>query len=245
MGRVTAADQWRVGPRNEAFGRAWVGLGAPGSRPGGRPRRRQEGLRPPREGESVLLVGWARRAVPTDGWGGAYRSRIPRFSRDSSRDASRDSAGLLARHYVLESRGRPGDSTTRGFAGRPAQPQEAPGEYFYENGLRVKRYRGMASLEAMQAGGAKRYLTDRADPVQVPQGVSGTVVDKGSLVDYLPYLMKGLSQAFQDMGYRDVPSLHAALYDGRLRFERRTTAALAEGTVHRLYSYVEPRFGIK
>jgi IMP dehydrogenase len=126
-----------------------------------------------------------------------------------------------------------------------AGTQEAPGEYFYENGIRVKRYRGMASLEAMQAGGAKRYLTDRADPVKVPQGVSGTVVDKGSLVDYVPYLMKGLSQAFQDMGYRDVAALHAALYDGRLRFERRTSAALAEGTVHSLYSYVEPRFGIK
>jgi len=126
-----------------------------------------------------------------------------------------------------------------------AGTSEAPGEYFYENGIRVKRYRGMASIEAMAAGGGKRYLTDRADPVKVPQGVSGTVMDKGSLVDYVPYLMKGLSQAFQDMGYRDIPSLHDALYDGRLRFERRTVAALAEGTVHSLYSYQEPRFGIK
>src|SRR5438067_462675 len=126
-----------------------------------------------------------------------------------------------------------------------AGTQESPGEYFYENGVRVKRYRGMASLEAMAVGGAKRYLSDNTEPVKVPQGVSGTVVDKGSLVDYVPYLMKGLSQAFQDMGYRDVPSLHAALYDGRLRFERRTNAALAEGTVHSVYSYVEPRFGIK
>jgi IMP dehydrogenase len=126
-----------------------------------------------------------------------------------------------------------------------AGTSEAPGEYFYENGIRVKRYRGMASIEAMAAGGGKRYLTDRTDPVKVPQGVSGTVMDKGSLVDYVPYLMKGLCQAFQDMGYRDIPSLHAALYDGRLRFERRTVAALAEGTVHNLHSYQEPRFGIK
>jgi IMP dehydrogenase len=126
-----------------------------------------------------------------------------------------------------------------------AGTSEAPGDYFYENGIRVKRYRGMASMEAMAAGGGKRYLTDRTDPVKVPQGVSGTVMDKGSIVDYVPYLMKGLAQAFQDMGYRDIPSLHAALYDGRLRFERRTAAALAEGTVHSLYSYQEPRFGIK
>ncbi|EMG21769.1 CBS domain protein, partial [Leptospira interrogans serovar Copenhageni str. LT2050] len=36
---------------------------------------------------------------------------------------------------------------------------EAPGEYFYENGIRLKKYRGMASIEAMKAGGDKRYLT--------------------------------------------------------------------------------------
>lgn len=126
-----------------------------------------------------------------------------------------------------------------------AGTDEAPGEYFYENGVRVKRYRGMASLEAMAAGGAKRYLSERTDPIKVPQGVSGTVLDKGSLTDYVPYLMKGLAQAFQDLGYRDIPSLHEALYDGRLRFERRTAAAFAEGTVHSLYSYKEPHFGIQ
>ena len=75
-----------------------------------------------------------------------------------------------------------------------AGTSEAPGEYFYENGIRVKRYRGMASIEAMAPGGGKRYLTDSTDPVKVPQGVSGTVMDKGSLVDYVPYLMKGLSR---------------------------------------------------
>ena len=97
----------------------------------------------------------------------------------------------------------------------------------------------------MSAGGAKRYLSDNTEPVKVPQGVSGTVVDKGSLVDYVPYLMKGLSQALQDMGYRDIPSLHSALYDGRLRFERRTPAGTQEGSVHSVHSYVEPRFGIR
>ncbi len=122
---------------------------------------------------------------------------------------------------------------------------EAPGEYFYENGVRVKRYRGMASLEAMSAGGAARYLANAKDAVKVPQGVSGTVVDKGSLIDYLPYLMKGLQQALQDMGFRDIPSLHAALAEGRLRMERRTPNAAAEGSVHSLVSYETPRFGIR
>jgi IMP dehydrogenase len=126
-----------------------------------------------------------------------------------------------------------------------AGTQEAPGEYFYENGVRVKRYRGMASLEAMAEGGAKRYLADAKDAVKVPQGVTGTVVDKGSLLDYVPYLMKGLQQALQDMGYQDIPSLHTALWDGRLRLERRTPNAAVEGSVHSLVSYQQPRFGIR
>ena len=123
-----------------------------------------------------------------------------------------------------------------------AGTSEAPGEYFYENGMRVKRYRGMASVEAMGAGGGKRYLSEDTKVV-VPQGVSGTVLDRGSLVDYVPYLMKGLQQSFQDMGYRDVPALRESLYSGGLRYEHRTAAAQAEGTVHSLHSYSPPKFG--
>jgi len=120
---------------------------------------------------------------------------------------------------------------------------EAPGDYFYENGMRVKRYRGMASVEAMGVGGGKRYLSEDNNKVLVPQGVSGTVLDRGSLADYVPYLMKGLQQSFQDMGHRTVVSLREALYSGNLRFEHRTAAAQAEGTVHSLHSYSPPRFG--
>lgn len=54
---------------------------------------------------------------------------------------------------------------------------EAPGSYFYDKGVRVKRYRGMGSLDAMAAGSDARYLAD-ASRLKVAQGVSGTVVDK-------------------------------------------------------------------
>ena len=126
-----------------------------------------------------------------------------------------------------------------------AGTQEAPGEYFYEDGVRVKRYRGMASVEALGQAGAKRYMTDSDEAYPVPQGVSGTVLDKGSLTEYVPYLMKGLHQAFQDMGYRSIAALHEALDEGRVRFERRTSAGAQEGTVHSLHSYERPRFGIR
>lgn len=123
-----------------------------------------------------------------------------------------------------------------------AGTSESPGEYFYDNGMRVKRYRGMASVEAMSAGGGKRYLSED-NKVVVPQGVSGTVLDRGSLADYVPYLMKGLQQSFQDMGHRNVDSLREGLYSGTMRFEHRTAAAQAEGTVHSLHSYSPPKFG--
>jgi len=125
-----------------------------------------------------------------------------------------------------------------------AGTHEAPGEYYYENGVRLKKYRGMASIEAMQAGGAKRYFSEK-DKILVPQGVSAAVVDKGSLVNFLPYLMQGLSHGMQDLGCRDIKSLHEALYNGTLRFEARTPSAQSEGTVRALYSYVQPPTWVK
>ncbi|MCS6985174.1 MAG: IMP dehydrogenase [Leptospiraceae bacterium] len=124
-----------------------------------------------------------------------------------------------------------------------AGTNEAPGEYFYENGVRLKKYRGMASLEAMEAAAAaRRYYSDE-QKIKVAQGVSGAVIDRGSVFDFLPYLMQGVKHAFQDIGYKDIPSLHAALYNHTLRFEPRSLAAQMQGGVHSLYSYKKPIIG--
>jgi len=122
-----------------------------------------------------------------------------------------------------------------------AGTNEAPGEYFYDNGVRLKRYRGMASQEAMEAGGSKRYFAEDAK-IMVAQGVSGAVVDKGSLFDYIPYLIQGLGHSFQDMGAIDIKSLHDRIYSGELRFELRSPSAQLEGHVHDKYSYKEPKY---
>ena len=123
-----------------------------------------------------------------------------------------------------------------------AGTKESPGEYFYENGVRLKKYRGMASLEAMQEGGAKRY-NNQEQKIKVAQGVSGAVVDKGSVFDFVPYLVEGVKLAFQDIGVRSIPELHEKLYSGKLRFERRSLAAQLQGGVHSLYSYKKPIIG--
>lgn len=120
-----------------------------------------------------------------------------------------------------------------------AGTQEAPGEYFYENSIRLKHYRGMASLEAYEAGGTKRYFIEKQD-VKVPQGVSGAVVDKGSMFQYLPYLSQGLRLSFQDMGVRNIPSLHKKMYNNEIRFEKRSFNAQQQGSAHNLHSYTPP-----
>jgi len=118
-----------------------------------------------------------------------------------------------------------------------AGTDEAPGDYFYENGIRLKKYRGMGSLEAMQKGlNLKRYHL-RKDMIKIPQGVSGSVNAKGSLHTYLPRLIQATKQGFQDLGQSSVCKAHEALNTGNLRFQIRSIQAQKEGQIHDLHSY--------
>ena len=120
-----------------------------------------------------------------------------------------------------------------------AGTEEAPGEYFYQDGVRLKRYRGMGSLEAMSKGGEKRYVWEgkSSTAVKVAQGVSGAVQDRGSLRRYIPYLTQGVRHGLQDAGVVSVMEAQEKLYDNKLRFEIRSPAAQKEGGVHGLHSY--------
>mmetsp|Transcript_17352 Transcript_17352/g.50644 ORF Transcript_17352/g.50644 Transcript_17352/m.50644 type:complete len:438 (+) Transcript_17352:2-1315(+) len=110
--------------------------------------------------------------------------------------------------------------------------EESPGEYYFQDGMRLKRYKGLTVQQVT------------ADPMELGliSGVSGAVVDKGPMRRYVPFLNQSIRHGLQDMGIRSLRDLKSNLYDGTLRFELRSPAAQKEGRVHDLHMHQQRLF---
>ena len=92
-------------------------------------------------------------------------------------------------------------------------------------------------MEAMSnKTSGRRYLYDNKQ-IKISQGVSGSVTSKGSLYKYLPYLIQGIKQGFQQIGCNNMNTLYNFGKDKILRFEIRSSMAQKDGNVHSLYSF--------
>lgn len=105
--------------------------------------------------------------------------------------------------------------------------EEAPGDYFYRDGVRMKTYRGMGSLEAMQRRSGERYFAE-SQSIKVAQGVSGAVTDKGSVKSLIPHVMRGVQLGLKNVGCESIGDLHSKLREEELRFELRTAAGISK-----------------
>ena len=87
--------------------------------------------------------------------------------------------------------------------------EEAPGEVIIFQGRKFKTYRGMGSVEAMQAGSKDRYFQDFEKDAKklVPEGIVGRVAYKGSVSEVIHQMSGGLKAGMGYSGSKNIETL--------------------------------------
>ncbi len=106
--------------------------------------------------------------------------------------------------------------------------EESPGDTILFQGRKFKTYRGMGSVEAMQAGSKDRYFQDVEDDVKklVPEGIVARVPYKGTLAEVVHQLTGGIRAGMGYCGAKDIEALQHA------RFTRITASGMQESHPH-------------
>jgi len=109
-----------------------------------------------------------------------------------------------------------------------AGTEEAPGETIIYNGRKFKSYRGMGSIDAMNAGSKDRYFQAGETNTKklVPEGIVGRVPYKGSLEETVYQLIGGLRSGMGYCGAKDIETLKQA------KFTRITSNGVVENHPH-------------
>jgi len=106
--------------------------------------------------------------------------------------------------------------------------EESPGDTILFQGRKFKSYRGMGSIEAMQAGSKDRYFQDVEDDIKklVPEGIAARVPYKGTLYEVIFQLIGGLRAGMGYCGAKNIHALHHA------KFTRITNSGITESHPH-------------
>ena len=112
-----------------------------------------------------------------------------------------------------------------------AGTEEAPGDIILYEGRKYKAYRGMGSVEAMEAGTRDRYFQQNEnDPKKlVPEGIVGRVPYKGEVSEILYQLTGGLQAGMGYVGANNIATLQKS------KFVKITKAGSIEGHPHDVF----------
>jgi IMP dehydrogenase len=112
-----------------------------------------------------------------------------------------------------------------------AGTEEAPGDIILYEGRKYKAYRGMGSVEAMEAGTKDRYFQQNEnDPKKlVPEGIVGRVPYKGEVSEILYQLTGGLKAGMGYVGANNIAALQKS------KFVKITKAGSIEGHPHDVF----------
>jgi IMP dehydrogenase len=110
-----------------------------------------------------------------------------------------------------------------------AGTDESPGELIIYQGRSYKKYRGMGSIGAMQAGSKDRYFQEDvfSESKLVPEGIEGRVPYRGSVMQLVPLLIGGVKSGMGLTGCRNIEELRK-----KTRFIKITGASLKESHAH-------------
>ncbi|GAB4133951.1 MAG: IMP dehydrogenase [Raineya sp.] len=110
-----------------------------------------------------------------------------------------------------------------------AGTDESPGKVVIFEGRKFKTYRGMGSLEAMEAGSKDRYFQDAEDDIKklVPEGIVGQVPYKGTVAEVLYQMAGGLRAGMGYCGAKTIQDLQE-----KAQFVKITASGIRESHPH-------------